>query len=94
MVDRMNVCHTIFDDSTHFLQSLKWTHGRYCVSLDENVRAREKLKSLQRGSIGAEDTLSAFHKTLFIVDQAANLDYVTCDAVFQYLEGLEKKPRQ
>lgn len=90
MIDWVNVCHAILNNAAHFLQSFEWAHGGYGVSLNEDVCAGKKLKSFQGRSIGSENTLSAFHEALFIVDQAADFDYVTCDAVFQDFEGLPK----
>lgn len=68
-VDGVDVVHRVLDDPADGLQSFIWAHGGDRVSLHENVGFCEQLQSLERGSVGAENSLAALHEAVFVRDE-------------------------
>jgi hypothetical protein len=87
-VNWVDVVHAIDDNPADFLQLLVATHSRHGVSLYKHVTLCQKLNSLQRGPVGAYDTLTTLDEALAIPYETSDFDDIARDIVLQNLESL------
>ena len=78
-VDRVNVRHAVFDDTSHFLQALVGAHHRDCGALAKYVGLSQQLKGLESLAVGAQDSLSPFDKFLFVPHEIPDLNNVAAE---------------